>query len=151
MPIPPAPLATIFRDSKVGGSGNDAAPLHACEAIVAGRWFLTIGSHAEEVMRAMIRRATKASPMTLRNLAGEKTLGGKSPGKVAIVRLHDNFFAPGRLALGFILGEAQKALEHPLPYIPMGSIGQPRAITFTVEAKDGWIHGDFRCFIADGR
>jgi hypothetical protein len=146
MPEPPSALAAILRDS-----GNDAAPLHACEAIVAGRWFLTIGSHAEEVMRAMIRRATKASPRTLRNLAGEKTLGVKGSGSVAVVREHEQFFAPGKIALGFILGEAQKALQHPLPYIPMGSIGQPRAITFTVEVVDGWIRGDFRCFIADGR
>ena len=145
---PPAAFANMLADA-----GNKAAPLHACEAIVNGRWILTMGSHGEELMRAMIRRATGATTMTLRNLAGEKTIGpeGKGSGKVVPMREHENFFAPGRVAVGFMLGEAQKAVAHPFPYIPMASIGQPDAVTFTVEVQGGWVKGDLRCFVADGK
>jgi hypothetical protein len=32
----------------------------------------------------------------------------------------------------------------------MGSIGQPEAVTFTLEHRDGRFRGDLRCFVADG-
>ncbi|MHC4451428.1 MAG: hypothetical protein ACYS0E_15040 [Planctomycetota bacterium] len=121
-----------------------APPLFACTARASGAWFCTMGAHAEEVMRVVIHAATEKSQKSLRNLVGDENR------KIAPTRAHGRFFDAGRLAVGFMTAEAQRALRFPLPYIPMGSIGQPEAITFTLEHRDGRFRGDVRCFVADG-
>ena len=135
----PAPFAKIL-----ASRASSTPALYACTARAADAWFCTVGAHAEEVMRAMLRAASGNSEKSLRNLVGDENR------KIAPTRAHGRFFDGGRLALGFITAQAQRALQFPLPYIPMASIGQPEAITFTLAYKDGLFQGDLRCFLATG-
>ncbi|MHC4939814.1 MAG: hypothetical protein ACYTHK_12660 [Planctomycetota bacterium] len=126
----------------VSDAAKAPAP-YVCTARTNEAWFCAIGAHAEEVMRAVVQAATGRTQKSLRHLVGDENR------KVAPTRAHGRFFDSGRIAIGFMEAQAQRALQFPLPYVPMASIGQPEAVTFTLALENGRLRGDLRCFVAD--
>ncbi|MEM8884791.1 MAG: hypothetical protein AAGD14_12030 [Planctomycetota bacterium] len=135
--VPPAPLDGLF------GKPNESAPPRiAVTGSRGGIWYLALGPHAESVMREALQRAEGESAVSFGKLvAGQDR-------KTVPTRAHEKFFEPGAIALGFLDGDFAPAMRRPLPYIPMGSIGQPRAVTFRFEKRKGELRGDLRCFLA---
>jgi len=134
---PPPPLASVL--------ATDAAnppPLYACTTRVDDVWFGAIGAHAEEVVRALVHAAKGETQKTMRNLVADENR------RVAPTRAHDQFFHGGRIAIGFMDARAQRAVDFPLPYVPMASIAQPEAVTFVLTASEGRFYGELRCFVA---
>ena len=136
--------ATPFA-SILSSEAREPPPLYLCTTRLGGKWFCTLGAHAEEVMRAIVDGATGASSFVVRDLkAGIDK-------KLVPTALHTDFFRPGLLALGFFGAEAARALKYPLPHIQTASIGNPEAMTFTLAMEEDRLHGDIRAFRAERR
>lgn len=115
---PPEWLATVLRSDQ-----RTPPPVYLSVAVEEGVWYAAVGRWAEAVVRDALgcrRGAAELSVQAMQYAAAHKGL-----------------FDPGHAAAGFVTPQGLKrAFEFPMPLVEMAALGQPKAVTFTLDVED---------------
>jgi hypothetical protein len=114
LPGPPAWLAQVLRADAAA-----APPVYVSTATERGIWYCAIGSQAEGVVRRALG-CLRDTP--------ELGLARSRP-----VAQHGAFLARPHVGLALVTANGLKALDRPMPYFEIASIGQPPAITAVLD------------------
>ena len=119
-------LAVLLRS----GSRGAGPPVHVAVAVENGVWLCAVGSQAERAVRDALGCVRGAQQLSIRASFTDREAGTTRPTPIVPQR---ELFKPHGVAAGMITPKGLLAMEARMPYIEMGSIGQPGKITFRID------------------
>lgn len=112
-------------------------PVYVSTAVEKGTWFWAIGSQAESVVRhalSCLRGATQLS------IYGQQRAPYAGPIKTSSPLKRTR----GHVAVAYAEADGMRAFRYPLPWIDIAGIGQPAALTATLDVSRGEARGEIR-------
>ena len=125
-------LADLTRSSK-----REAPPIYVSTATENGTWLLAYGSQAEDIVRTSLRCLRGARELSIygrQRAAYAGPITASSPLEPAL----------GQVITAMAKADGMRAFRFPMPRFDIAGIGQPSAVTFTLDMVAGKAHGDLR-------
>jgi len=128
LPGVPAWLATVLRcDSR------DAPPVFLTTASEGGCWYAAVGAQAERVVRDALACLRGAEQLSVRAKFNDVGSGGNVGRPLVPLRA---VFEPHGFTVGMLTVEGLQALAWPMPYLEIGSVGQPGNVCWRGDPDD---------------